>query len=254
MLLPGEARLIPLSFSPYCYKQRRQLSRPVLSLSLRDDTVFVPSHPVASSPSPPAHPETTPDDPVARALHLLPRRRILGYSRTPAPPLSIELPAIRPPPNSEVLEATNILQAPGLRNDYYSNLISWLATTGKITVGLGPDVYIWGGSDSAVHQLLLPNTSPITCVESGIFYTIVASSLGSVFLVDNTHTTIDTFANLLGCVFVCRWFPHGRLFYLGDEQGVVHYYEVHARRMTRVATLSSHQQQICGMSIFFCTH
>ncbi|KAK9457743.1 WD40-repeat-containing domain protein [Dipodascopsis uninucleata] len=56
-----------------------------------------------------------------------------------------------------------VLDAPGLRDDFYTNLLSWSATTNDLAVGLGSEVYVWQESTGAV---LLPewSTSPVACV------------------------------------------------------------------------------------------
>ena len=36
-----------------------------------------------------------------------------------------------------------VLEAPGLRNDFYSNVVSWSAKTGKVAVGLGSQLFLW---------------------------------------------------------------------------------------------------------------
>ncbi|KAK9238711.1 WD40-repeat-containing domain protein [Lipomyces kononenkoae] len=56
-----------------------------------------------------------------------------------------------------------VLDAPGLRDDFYTNLLAWSSVTNDLAVGLGPEVYIWQESTGAV---LLPewSTSPVACV------------------------------------------------------------------------------------------
>ncbi|KAK9458474.1 WD40-repeat-containing domain protein [Lipomyces oligophaga] len=56
-----------------------------------------------------------------------------------------------------------VLDAPGLRDDFYTNLLSWSSTTNDLAVGLGREVYIWQESTGAV---LLPEwiASPVSCV------------------------------------------------------------------------------------------
>ncbi|CCH59561.1 hypothetical protein TBLA_0B07430 [Henningerozyma blattae CBS 6284] len=46
-----------------------------------------------------------------------------------------------------------VLDAPNLRNDFYSNLISWSITTNNIIVALGYSVYIWSDKIGAIPIL-----------------------------------------------------------------------------------------------------
>lgn len=42
-----------------------------------------------------------------------------------------------------------ILDAPGLRNDFYSNLVTWSGVTGQVAVGLLDEVYVWSEGNGA---------------------------------------------------------------------------------------------------------
>lgn len=61
-----------------------------------------------------------------------------------------------------------VLDAPCLRNDFYSNLISWSKTTDNVIVGLGCSVYIWSDSQGAIpilnHDYLHSKRDVVTCV------------------------------------------------------------------------------------------
>ncbi|KAG4171209.1 hypothetical protein ERO13_A12G195300v2 [Gossypium hirsutum] len=46
-----------------------------------------------------------------------------------------------------------VLDAPRLRNDYYSNIMSW-GMNNILAVALGPELYLWNSEDQAVHKLL----------------------------------------------------------------------------------------------------
>ena len=46
-----------------------------------------------------------------------------------------------------------ILDAPGLRNDYYVNIMSW-GKNNILAVALGPELYLWNSEDQSVHKLL----------------------------------------------------------------------------------------------------
>lgn len=83
-----------------------------------------------------------------------------------------------------------VLDAPSLRNDFYSNLISWSKTTDNIMVGLGCSVYIWSDSLGAVpvlnHEYLNDKNDIVTCVSfspKNTFF-IVGTKQGRILLFD----------------------------------------------------------------------
>ncbi|KAK6262063.1 hypothetical protein QUC31_007879 [Theobroma cacao] len=49
--------------------------------------------------------------------------------------------------------AKRILDAPGIRNDYYVNVMSW-GKNNILAVALGPELYLWNSKDQSVHKLL----------------------------------------------------------------------------------------------------
>ncbi|AQZ17401.1 AMA1 (YGR225W) [Zygosaccharomyces parabailii] len=61
-----------------------------------------------------------------------------------------------------------VLDAPCLRNDFYSNLVSWSKTTDNVIVGLGCSVYMWSDSQGAIpvlnHDYLNSKRDVVTCV------------------------------------------------------------------------------------------
>lgn len=57
-----------------------------------------------------------------------------------------------------------ILDAPGLRNDFYSNLVSWSKVTGQLAVGLVDQVYVWSEGTGAVLLKTPHNYGDVTSV------------------------------------------------------------------------------------------
>lgn len=156
--------------------------------------------------------------------------------------------------NVKTLVAINVLQAPGLRNDFYSNLVSWSPMTNKITVGLGSNAYVWG-TDNLVQMIPLNclQYDSIACVSSsGGTFSIVTTGNGNIYLINQLNNKVVSFFNNEGaCVFVVKWFPDGKLLFLGDELGVVTYYEISLTRqneykLIEISSLKNHRQQICG--------
>ncbi|QLQ77876.1 hypothetical protein HG537_0A01230 [Torulaspora globosa] len=83
-----------------------------------------------------------------------------------------------------------VLDAPCLRNDFYSNLISWSKSTDNIMVGLGCSVYMWSDKHGAVpvlsHDYLNRKHDIVTCVsfcpQNSLF--VVGTKQGRVLLFD----------------------------------------------------------------------
>ncbi|CAR26670.1 ZYRO0B15268p [Zygosaccharomyces rouxii] len=77
-------------------------------------------------------------------------------------------PSKRPSKRIKSYIPYRVLDAPCLRNDFYSNLVSWSKTTDNVIVGLGCSVYIWSDSQGAIpilgHDYLNSKRDVVTCV------------------------------------------------------------------------------------------
>ena len=60
---------------------------------------------------------------------------------------------LRAPPRAISEIPFKVLDAPGIRDDYYLNLLDW-SSTNVVAVALGAKVYLWHGATSNVSQLL----------------------------------------------------------------------------------------------------
>lgn len=83
-----------------------------------------------------------------------------------------------------------VLDAPCLRNDFYSNLVSWSKATDNVMVGLGCSVYIWSDSHGAIpvlnHDYLNNKRDIVTCVSfcpQNTFF-VVGTKQGRILLFD----------------------------------------------------------------------
>jgi meiosis-specific APC/C activator protein AMA1 len=154
--------------------------------------------------------------------------------------------------NSKSKIAYKILDAAHLRDDFYSNLISWSKSSGKIAVGLGSNVHLWSDTEG-VDSLELPETQIISCL---------SWSDGEMVLVASTSGDIRLFFQGLGVVIDCNnpsgqgiccitWVPGSESqFYAGDEAGYVLYFEIEDRQLLKlVHWFKCHQHQVCGIAI-----
>lgn len=152
----------------------------------------------------------------------------------------------------KTIVATDILQAPGLRNDYYSNLVSWSYKTNKVAVGLGSKVYLWG-VDNNVTQINYNNEELITAVScSNEDWILVATAAGKMLLMDQQENAViaEYTTNEGKCVFCFTWFNNSTMFLAGDDFGEVYIFKItklFTAEIKLVKIFKCHQQQICGM-------
>ncbi|KAL6946870.1 hypothetical protein ACO0QE_001722 [Hanseniaspora vineae] len=81
-----------------------------------------------------------------------------------------------------------VLDAPYLRNDFYSNLVSWSSVNGSVSVGLGSSVHLWkkeSGTDGLLPSTFLsPYNDFVTCVSFSPLepYLIIGTKNGQLIL------------------------------------------------------------------------
>ncbi|ABN65473.2 predicted protein, partial [Scheffersomyces stipitis CBS 6054] len=164
--------------------------------------------------------------------------------------LEQEAPRTRP---ATILTAKDILQAPGLRNDFYLNLVSWSKMTNKVLVGLGSHSYLWG-VDNKVEEVNCISKETITAVScSDSELAIIATYGGHIYLVDIEHNTLrSTYYNNGKCMFCFAWVPNSQMFLAGDEDGEVYSFEIDKNMFYALSLknkVKCNSQQICGMAI-----
>lgn len=144
---------------------------------------------------------------------------------------------------------SRVLDAPNLRNDFYTNLISWSRSTNRIAVGLGYNVYLRSEEDG-VKVLNLPEDEIISCVSfSNGDYIVIATKSGRVALFSQESLALIDQRFIIGhgiCTII--WFPDSETrFVVGDEGGDVHIFQIELNgAMTLVNMFKCHQQQVCG--------
>ena len=153
--------------------------------------------------------------------------------------------------------ASDILQAPGLRNDYYSNLVSWSFKTNRVAVGLGSKVYLWG-VDNHVIQVNYENEELVTAIScSKDDWILIATAGGRILLIDQAENTVvaEYAVRDNKCIFCITWFPDSKTFIAGDDYGEVYIFRAtkfNARVLIElIKNFKCHQQHICGMLFLF---
>ena len=148
-----------------------------------------------------------------------------------------------------------ILDAPGLRNDFYANLVAWSAKSGQIAVGLLDEVFLWTEHEGAAQIAIPSNYGEITCLVFSCNNVLsIGHRDGTIIFFDLAKKRIaGTYVHVESPVCFLSWFPNNPYQILvGDESGNVVQLELKwgnrasSTIITKHSTLKGHTQQICG--------
>ncbi|KAI0170656.1 WD repeat-containing protein slp1 [Pestalotiopsis sp. NC0098] len=140
-----------------------------------------------------------------------------------------------------------VLDAPGLIDDYYLNLLDW-SSENQVAIGLERTVYVWSADEGSVNQLL--ETSADTYVSSVKWsgdgaYVSVGLGTGEVQIWDVAEQ--QKIRSMFGHdtrVGVMGWNKH--LLSTGARSGLVYNHDVRVAEH-KVAELVSHTSEVCGL-------
>lgn len=148
------------------------------------------------------------------------------------------------------------LEAPGLKDDFYCNVVSWSKLSNRIAVGLNKSVYSWS-TDNDVVLMHHDNYISVTAVSySNHDYIVIGKDNGEVLLLSQRENTVKaTLSNRGKSIFCFQWFPDSNQFLAGDSKGDVLYVKITKDSLGNVTlrlqcVLECHQQQICGNYYF----
>ncbi|KAI1870883.1 hypothetical protein JX265_005923 [Neoarthrinium moseri] len=220
-------------------------------LNINDDDAATYSRP---SPNSVAY-----QDSLASACGVSLNTRILQFK--PAPPESSKPIDLRQQYNRPLKSATNsaqfrrrvataperVLDAPGLIDDYYLNLLDW-SSGNQVAIGLERNVYVWSADEGSVSCLL--ETSPDTYVSSVKWsgdgaYVSVGLGTGEVQIWDVAEG--QKIRSMFGHdtrVGVMGWNKH--LLSTGARSGLVFNHDVRIAEH-KIAELVSHTSEVCGL-------
>jgi len=140
-----------------------------------------------------------------------------------------------------------VLDAPGLIDDYYLNLLDW-SSGNQVAIGLERNVYVWSADEGSVSSLL--ETSPDTYVSSVKWsgdgaYVGVGLGTGEVQIWDVAEgVKIRSMFGHDTRVGVMGWSKH--LLSTGARSGLVFNHDVRIAEH-KVAELVSHTSEVCGL-------
>jgi len=140
-----------------------------------------------------------------------------------------------------------VLDAPGLVDDYYLNLLDW-SSGNQVAIGLERNVYVWSAESGSVSSLLeCPADTYIASVKWSGDGAYVAAGLGTgeVQIWDvEEQTKLRSMFGHESRVGVMGWNKH--LLSTGARSGLVFNHDVRIANH-KVAELVSHTSEVCGL-------
>ncbi|KAK9469253.1 ubiquitin-protein transferase [Lipomyces arxii] len=195
---------------------------------------------------------------VAEACGLALNTRILAFKpEAPQSSKPIDLRSrynrpLKPAANAQLrrrlpTSAERILDAPGIRDDYYLNLLDW-SCNNQVAIGLDRDLYVWSAESGSVSSLL--RTTPDTYI-SGIkwsgdgAYVAVGLSDGDVQIWDvEEGEKVRSMSGHAARVGVMSWDSH--ILSSGCRDGSIWNHDVRVAEH-KVLEFRNHQAEVCGL-------
>ena len=195
---------------------------------------------------------------IAEAVGLNLGTRILAFKPAPpesSKPIDLRSQYNRPMKNTasaqtrrRILTAPErVLDAPGLFDDYYLNLLDW-GSCNQVAIGLERNVYVWNADTGSVSSLL--ETSPDTYVSSVRWsqdgaYVSVGLGTGDVQIWDVEEATkLRTMTGHDSRVGVMSW--NKATLSTGSRSGNIFNHDVRIAEH-KTAELLSHTSEVCGL-------
>jgi meiosis-specific APC/C activator protein AMA1 len=163
-----------------------------------------------------------------------------------------------------------VLDAPGLRNDFYSNLVCWANKSDTIAAGLGSVVYCWN-EKSGTTPLQSSSTDIVSALSySSSDYLAVGTKESKVIIYSPGSIIAVATYSLKTNTSICslKWIPARNYFFVGNDVGDVTLFKlvrkddaknVKGKTSNRIggimyslkvrSTFKCDQQQICGMDV-----
>lgn len=133
-----------------------------------------------------------------------------------------------------------ILDAPGIYDDFYLNLLDWHHD--DIYIGLGQSVYQYNCVTKKVGEICTAQNTNITAVKAGGESVCIGLENGQVIIMQNEievkRITVDE--TRVGCLDMC-----GSLVTVGTHSGNLANYDLKSGKI--VSLVSAHRGQLCGM-------
>lgn len=157
------------------------------------------------------------------------------------------------PPTKEPIKTIiekSCLKAPNLRDDFYSNLISWSCSGPRVSMALGLHAFTWGINTDITRIRDASPKEMITCTSFSPKndWLLIGTSIGKLLLILN-HKIISV-VRVFNCSIYCiSWFKNGNMFLLGDEVGDIYVFEIINVELVMFHKFKSQKQQVCSIAI-----
>lgn len=148
--------------------------------------------------------------------------------------------------------AERVLDAPGIVDDYYLNLLDWSASN-VLAVGLGSAVYLWDAAVGTVRELCSlnnddDNVASLNWSSDGA-HLAIADFNGNTHVWDvESSTKLRTIRDHTSRIGSLSW--NAYTLTSGSRDGVIHHNDVRLPR-ARTAQLSGHTGDVCGLKWSF---
>lgn len=140
-----------------------------------------------------------------------------------------------------------ILDAPGILDDYYLNLLDW-SQQNKVAIGLENSVYVWNASTGDVSAAAeLPDGDYVSSVKwSNDGYLAIGSSTGDIQIWDvEAEKRLRTMRGRISRVSSLAWNQH--ILSSGARDGNIWHHDVRIAQH-KSAELSNHTGEVCGLT------
>ncbi|KAJ1857220.1 substrate-specific activator of APC-dependent proteolysis [Coemansia sp. RSA 638] len=188
--------------------------------------------------------------PALRARNLFGRASPVHetYQSSALTPESRRLLSPREAPRRIARDPIKVLDAPGIRDDYYLNLMDW-ASSDRVAVALDTAVYIWDAATSTTTELCDVGTGDwVTSVgwaENGKHLAVGLNS-GTVQIWDaNRSRRIRTLAGHVRRVGAVHW--NGSVVSTASRDKRILNFDTRMRQNALVSTYYGHSQEVCGV-------
>ncbi|ODQ47202.1 hypothetical protein PICMEDRAFT_32115, partial [Pichia membranifaciens NRRL Y-2026] len=147
-----------------------------------------------------------------------------------------------------------VLDAPGLRNDYYSNLVCWANKSDTIAAGLGSIVYCWSETLGTIPLQTFGNDLISALSYSSDDFLVVGTKESKIYLYKPKSIHVIASYSLKNHSSTCsiKWIPESHYFFVGNDVGEVTLFETKAvvsYSIKQKVTFKCDQQQICGIDV-----
>ncbi|KAJ1830727.1 substrate-specific activator of APC-dependent proteolysis [Coemansia sp. RSA 2711] len=171
-----------------------------------------------------------------------------AYQQTALAAESRRLLSPRRAPRRIARDPVKVLDAPGIRDDYYLNLMDWSAAN-QVAVALDRAVYVWDAQSSRTRRLCDVGAADwvtsVAWAEHGAHLAVGLNS-GAVQIWDAARARrLRTFAGHTRRVGVAHW--NRAVVSTGSRDKRIFNYDTRAREGALVSTYYAHSQEVCGL-------